>query len=118
MNVPGTSFNPTSESSLTEPNRGGFFGQTRFGFAMLAPILAATALVAFFPPDGNERAHWIQFVGRFHPLMVHFPIALFLLVPVLEIAGRSIRLAYLRLSVPFVLKLATLVALIAAILVC
>src|SRR5215467_381442 len=116
MNVPGTSFNPTSESSLTEPNRGGFFGQTRFGFAMLAPILAATALVAFFPPDGNERAHWIQFVGRFHPLMVHFPIALFLLVPVLEIGGRNPRFSYLHLSVSLVLTLATLTAITAAIL--
>lgn len=116
MSVPGRSFNQTREPSLTAPNRGGVLGQTRFGFLMLAPILAVTTLVAFFPPDGLERAHWIQFVGRFHPLVVHFPIALFLLVPVLEIAGRSIRLAYLRLSVPFVLTLAMLGASLAAIL--
>lgn len=116
MNVLRGIFHPTSEPPLTAPHGGGFLRQFRFGFLMLAPIVAVTTLVVVFPPDGNERAHWIQFVGRFHPLVVHFPIALFLLVPVLEIAGRSIRLAYLRLSVPFVLTLAMLGAFLAAIL--
>lgn len=88
----------------------------RLELAMLAPILVVAALVAFLPPDGNERGEWVQFIGRFHPLLVHFPIALFLLVPILEIAGRSARLAYLRLSVTFVLTLATVAAATAAIL--
>jgi uncharacterized membrane protein len=114
MNVPGGISNQKSEPSLTAPSGGGLFGQLRFGFAMLAFILFVTALAAFFPPDGNERAHWIQFIGRFHPSIVHFPIALFLLVPILEIAGRSVRFAYLRLSVDFVLALATVAAFIAA----
>jgi uncharacterized membrane protein len=114
MNVPGGILDQNSESSLTAPERGGLIGQSRFGFAMLAPILAVTTLVALFPPDGNERAHWIQFIGRFHPLVVHFPIALFLLVPILEIAGRNVRFAYLRLSVDFILALATAGASIAA----
>ncbi len=82
---------------------------------MLAPILIVATLVAFLPPDGNERAEWMQFIGRFHPLLIHFPIALFLLVPILEIIGRSARFAYLRLSVHFVLALATLGATTAAI---
>jgi len=38
-------------------------------------------------------------IGRFHPLAVHFPIALILLVPILELAGLNHRLSYLRLSV-------------------
>lgn len=100
---------------MTTPNRGEIFRRL-LGFVTLAPILFVTALVAFLPPDGNERAHWAQFVGRFHPLVVHFPIALFLLVPVLQIAGRRARFAYLRLSVNFVLGLATLGAATAAIL--
>jgi hypothetical protein len=83
---------------------------------MLAPILVVTALVAFFPPDGNERADWVQFIGRFHPLLVHFPIALFLLVPILEMVGRCARFAYLHLSASFVLALATLRATTAALL--
>jgi uncharacterized membrane protein len=70
----------------------------------------------FLPPDGNERAEWAQFIGRFHPLAVHFPIALILLVPILELAGRSSRFSYLRLSVGFVLGLAALSATFAAIL--
>src|SRR2546430_3190094 len=82
----------------------------------LAPILIVLLLAAFFPPDGNERAAWAQFIGRFHPLVVHFPIALFLLVPILELAGLNQRFAYLRLSVGFVLGLAMLGATVAAIL--
>jgi uncharacterized membrane protein len=83
---------------------------------MLVPVLSVSALAAFLPPDGSERGEWLQFIGRFHPLMVHFPIALFLLVPILEIAGRNIRFAYLRLSVDFILALATLGASVATIL--
>src|SRR5215470_16569023 len=101
---------------MTAPNRKGMLSQFRLGFVMLAPMLVVTLLVAFLPPDGNERADWLQFIGRFHPLVVHFPIALFLLVPILEIAGRRERFAYLRLSVNFVLGLATLGAATAAIL--
>ena len=40
-------------------------------------------------PDGQTHASWQQFLGRFHPLAVHLPIGLLLLVPVLEIGGRS-----------------------------
>ena len=65
--------------------------QLRWGLLVLAPILIVFVLLIFFPPDGNERAQWAQFIGRFHLLVVHFPIALFLLVPVLELAGRTSR---------------------------
>lgn len=101
---------------MTAPNRGGILGRFRLEFVMLVPILVVATLVAFLPPDGNERADWLQFIGRFHPLLVHFPIALFLLVPILEIAGRGPRFADLRLSANFVLGLATLGATAAAIL--
>jgi uncharacterized membrane protein len=37
--------------------------------------------------DGKQHADWEQFLGRFHPLAVHLPIGLIVLVPVLEIAG-------------------------------
>ncbi|HEX4485616.1 MAG TPA: c-type cytochrome domain-containing protein [Terriglobales bacterium] len=79
-----------------------------------APILILMGLLVFLPPDGNERAEWMQFLGRFHPLAVHFPIALILLVPVLELAGLSRRFSYLHLSASFVLGLATLGATFAA----
>lgn len=101
---------------MTAPNREGFFTRFLLEFAMLLPILVVATLVTFLPPDGNERADWLQFIGRFHPLLVHFPIGLFVLVPILELVGRSARFAYLRLSVNFVLGLATLAAATAAIL--
>src|SRR5438270_2590098 len=115
MTVP-TRIPDASEPSVTALNRGAVLSTARLGFAMLAPVLVVVMLVAFVPPDGNERADWFQFIGRFHPLLVHFPIAFFLLVPILEIAGRSARFAYLRLSVSFVLALATVGATVAAIL--
>lgn len=91
-------------------------GHFRIGLVLLSPILVVFVLLLFLPPDGNERAEWLQFIGRFHPLAVHFPIALILLVPILELAGRNHRFSYLRLSASFVLGLATLGATTAAIL--
>src|SRR5215475_6832054 len=116
MNVPNGISDQSSGPSMTETSRRGIVSRFRLEFAMLVPILVVTTLVAFLPPDGTERAEWLQFIGRFHPLLVHFPIALFLLVPILEIVGRSARFAYLALSVHFVLALATLGAVTAAIL--
>jgi hypothetical protein len=86
----------------------------RLGLLALALILLLSALFALLPPDGLERAPWAQFIGRFHLLTVHFPIALILIVPVLEWAGRSPRLPYLRSSVDFLLGLAMLSSLAAA----
>jgi hypothetical protein len=60
----------------------------RLALITLSPIVSLLALIIFLPPDGKTRAQSMQFVGRFHPLTVHFPIALILLVPVLEIASR------------------------------
>ncbi len=90
--------------------------QFRLGLLTLAPILIVAALLALLPPDGSERAEWAQFIGRFHPLAVHFPIAFILLVPILELAGLSPRFSYLRSSAGFVLGLATVSATVAAIL--
>ncbi len=39
-------------------------------------------------PDGSAHADWQQFLGRFHPAVVHLPIGFLLLVPLLEIGGR------------------------------
>jgi uncharacterized membrane protein len=91
-------------------------GQLRFVLFTLPFVLLVLVLVAFFPPDGNERAEWAQFIGRFHPLAVHFPIALILLVPILELAGLNRNFSYLRLSARFILGLATLSATLAAML--
>jgi uncharacterized membrane protein len=80
----------------------------------ILPVLLVLTLIVFLPPNGKGGARWLQFIGRFHPLTVHFPIALILLVPVLELAGRSERFSYLRLSSGFVLGLASITATVAA----
>jgi uncharacterized membrane protein len=54
--------------------------------------------------EGKPHADWQQFLGRFHPLAVHLPIGLLVLVPLLEIAG-TFRPA-LREAAGFVLGLA------------
>ena len=61
--------------------------------------------------DGKTHADWQQFLGRFHPLAVHLPIAFLLLIPVLEIAG--IVRTSLREAAGFVLRLAFAGALLA-----
>src|SRR5262249_59154585 len=53
------------------------------GLGLLLCICFAILLVAA-PPDGVERSEWGQFIGRFHPLVVHFPIALVVLTALLE----------------------------------
>ena len=54
--------------------------------------------------DGHPHADWQQFLGRFHPLVVHLPIGLLILVPLLEAAGT--RRPALREAAGFVLALA------------
>ena len=55
------------------------------------PALAFSVILLLLPwvlkLDGHPHADWQQFLGRFHPLMVHLPIGLLLAVPVLEVAG-------------------------------
>jgi mono/diheme cytochrome c family protein/uncharacterized membrane protein len=55
--------------------------------ATLAITVVLLLLPAIVRLDGKPHADWLQFVGRFHPLAVHLPIGLIVLVPVLEIAG-------------------------------
>lgn len=57
-----------------------------------------------FKLNGVPHADWQQFLGRFHPLLIHLPIGFLLLVPLLEIGGRW--KPALRESAGFVLVLA------------
>jgi uncharacterized membrane protein len=71
--------------------------------ASLATSAILLLLPFIFKLDGRPHADWQQFLGRFHPLVVHLPIGLILLVPVLELAGRS--RSALREAAAFVLSL-------------
>lgn len=75
-------------------------------------IFLLVMLLLYAPPDGQERAEVAQFLGRFHPLIVHIPIALLLLVPILEYAG--VIQEHLRQAAGFVLGLAVAGAIAAA----
>jgi uncharacterized membrane protein/mono/diheme cytochrome c family protein len=74
--------------------------------AAFAVCVALLLLPWLLKLDGKPHRDWQQFLGRFHPLVVHVPIGLIVLVPVLEIAGawRS----ELREAAGFVLGLAFL----------
>jgi uncharacterized membrane protein len=61
-------------------------------------------LPLFFPLDGKSHADWLQFLGRFHPLLVHIPIGLIVLLPLLEFAGTKRQ--SLREAAGFVLQIA------------
>jgi uncharacterized membrane protein/mono/diheme cytochrome c family protein len=79
---------------------------------LIVLVLLFAALNA--PPDGLERGDFNQFIGRFHPLIVHFPIALVLLALVVECAGLFRWGKSVHASAGFVLALATVSALAAA----
>src|SRR6266480_4845380 len=85
---------------------------------VLFGIGAAFLLILLWPllhaaPDGLEHGELSQFVGRFHPLVVHLPIAFLLLVPLLECAGPVRRSNRVRESAEFVLTLAAITVFVA-----
>jgi uncharacterized membrane protein len=75
--------------------------------AWISALIFSLALIALpwlVKLDGHPHADWQQFLGRFHPLVVHLPIGLLVLLPLLEVAG-AFRPA-LREAAVFVLWLA------------
>lgn len=83
---------------------------------ILLLLLAPLALMALrYPPDGRERADWLQFLGRFHTVLVHLPVCLILLVPALELLGLRKRWEALRAAAGFVLGLTVLATIVASI---
>jgi uncharacterized membrane protein len=78
------------------------------------PVCILIGLLVFAPPNGAQRAEFAQFVGRFHPLAVHLPIALLLLVPILEVAALLRSRRDLQHSAGFVLGLSAIVAVVSA----
>lgn len=87
---------------------------TLFGIVTLVSISVVASLSLFAPPDGQERATLMQFFGRMHLLAVHLPVALLILVPILELAARTPRFSYTAPASVFVLGVATVGSIVAA----
>jgi hypothetical protein len=95
------------KSMLTRPR------SILLGVASLATF-CLLGLVRFLPPDGREHAELAQFLGRFHLLVIHIPIAFLLLALLFEFAALDERRAAVRHSAEFVLGLATFAVIAAA----
>jgi len=67
--------------------------RTRTVLAPWLGILALSALLVTLPfavrLNGRPHADWLQFLGRFHPLLVHLPIGMLVLLPFLELGGTN-----------------------------
>ena len=67
----------------------------RIGFASAKWLytLGVSTLLVLLPfalrLDGRPHADWLQFLGRFHPLLVHLPIGMLVVLPFLELAGTT-----------------------------
>jgi uncharacterized membrane protein len=88
----------------------------RTAAALLAIALwsALLFLVKRFPPDGRDHGDLGQFVGRLHPLLVHGPVALLVLVPAMELAGLRRDWAHLRSAAGWILAVAAIATFAAA----
>jgi uncharacterized membrane protein/mono/diheme cytochrome c family protein len=75
--------------------------------AQWVSALALSIFLALLPwiirLNGHPHADWERFLGRFHPMAVHLPIGLLVLLPLLEITGK--RRPALREAAGFVLEL-------------
>ena len=80
------------------------------GIVWLSAIIVLALLCLVLPPDGEQRSKLAQFIGRFHPLVVHLPIALILLLPVIEVCALFRRGHHLRGAPGFILWIATATA--------
>jgi mono/diheme cytochrome c family protein len=83
----------------------------------LPPLLIWCGLALLLrqvPPDGREHGNLGQFLGRFHVLVLHGPLVILSLVPVLELMGRRPRWAQLAPVAGGLLSLAAFLAFITA----
>lgn len=97
----------------------GHDGKRRGGGAWLALAVgllwgAAIGVTWYFYQNNDTKGGLPTFFGRFHILMVHLPIGLLFIVPLMEIVGWTRWGAKVREGVPFVLWIAVLTAALAS----
>ncbi|MGH9496828.1 MAG: c-type cytochrome domain-containing protein [Candidatus Sulfotelmatobacter sp.] len=85
-----------------EPRQKRHAAQVRW-IVICGASLALALLPFIIRLDGRQRGEWLQFLGRFHPVLVHLPIGALVLLPLLEFAGLT-RIAF-RETAGFVLQL-------------
>ena len=83
-------------------------------FACAGLWIALVFLARQMPPDGHERGNLGQFLGRFHSILVHVPVALLVLVPAMELLGILPRWAHLRAAAGWILGVAVAATYVAA----
>lgn len=72
---------------------------------MAITAFALGALLVGNPLDGDRKSDILHFIGRFHPTVLHLPIAFLLLLALLETLVFKDRFNFLRASIPLVLTL-------------
>ena len=83
-------------------------------FRQLCELFVTSDVLYFDPPVAMIAEFWVwQFLGRLHPLMVHFPISLLLLAFVLELFTLGKRRVELRSAIGIVLIIGTISAVLA-----
>ena len=101
-----------AEERATGPGRD-LFEPARIKRSAWLWVAGASVVLAAMPIemrlDGRAHGDWLQFLGRFHPTLLHLPIGLIDLVPVLEDAGK--KRPALREAAEFVLHVALALAL-------
>nr|WKN36517.1 hypothetical protein K4G66_29585 [Tunicatimonas sp. TK19036] len=70
-----------TEDTLLQPNWLQQVIRYRFGLLLLSLLLFSLPLL---PPTQPPVSDWVYFLGRFHPLIIHFPIVLIGLLLLLE----------------------------------
>lgn len=85
-------------------------GSRRLWIAAGAAALLATVALGVLTSDLSDPPHLLLFVGRFHPMVVHFPIGLLVLAALLEAFALVRPLRALRQIAPLVLFLGAVTA--------
>ncbi|MEO0398185.1 MAG: hypothetical protein AAF224_02040 [Pseudomonadota bacterium] len=106
----------SKEKNSIELIPAGASGRQTFWFASLLAAFAPLVLVLLTRPDGAAESAWLSFLGNFHPIAVHFPIALVVVIPIIELIARRNRSASLRASIPILWGVALAGALLAPLL--
>ena len=111
MPAPAPDAAPSSDSDSANSSSqrpAGLFGPIIFAILGIALVAYAVLGIPQHTGDVNE---WYLFLGRFHPLVVHFPIGLLVLAALFEWIGVIRPLRHLRRAVPAIRVLGALGAL-------